>query len=93
SLSHEPELRERVAALARRRDQFADALRAHGWHIPVAQGNFVWLPTLERTEEIAEALFNAGIVARPFAGEGIRVSIGEEPALETALAVLERFAS
>lgn len=88
SLEYEGELRERVAKLALRRDHFADALRAQGWHVPVAQGNFVWLPTLERTGEVADALFEAGVVARPFAGEGIRISVGEQPGLERALEVL-----
>lgn len=88
SLEREDELRERVAELARRRDHFADELRGLGWQIPVAQGNFAWLPTAERTEEVAEALFNAGVVARPFAGEGIRLSIGEQAALDIARRVL-----
>lgn len=93
SLEHEVELRERVATLALRRDRFAEALRAQGWHVPVAQGNFVWLPTAERTDEVAEALFQAGVVARPFAGEGIRVSVGEQAGLDRALEVLDGLVS
>lgn len=88
SIEREDQLRERVAVLAARRDEFADALRAAGWHVPAAQGNFVWLPTGDRTELVGDALFAAGVVARPFAGEGIRLSIGEAEGLAIALRVL-----
>lgn len=44
SLDAEDELRARVAELAERRDALAARLRDVGWDVPVAQGNFVWLP-------------------------------------------------
>lgn len=91
SLEREDELRERVAVLARRRDAFADTLRAQGWQVPVAQGNFVWLPSGDNTVDIADALFAAGVVARPFPGEGIRISIGEAEGLDAAATTLSRF--
>ena len=90
SLDHEATLRERVAALTERRDAFADALRADGWPVPLAQGNFIWLPSAERTGEIGDALFDAGIVVRPFADEGMRISIGEPDALAQVRSVLKR---
>ena len=45
SLDAESELRERVAAIAERRDRLAAGLREAGWRVPEAQGNFVWLAT------------------------------------------------
>jgi histidinol-phosphate aminotransferase len=84
----EAELLRRVDVLARRRDALRDALIAQGWPIPEAQGNFVWLPTRERTVEVADRLFEAGIVARAFPGDGIRVSVGEEESVDLLLTVL-----
>ncbi|HLP22580.1 MAG TPA: histidinol-phosphate transaminase [Microbacteriaceae bacterium] len=88
SLEHATELTDRVRDIAARRDRCAADLRAAGWNIPPAQGNFVWLPTGDRTDAVAEALFAAGVVARPFSGEGIRLSIGEPEAVDRAVAVL-----
>jgi len=73
----EPELIARVRELAVRRDKVQAALREQGWAVPVSQGNFVWLPTGPATAAASEAFAAAGIVARVFASEGIRVSIGE----------------
>lgn len=83
----EPELLARVRELARRRDDVQAALRAQGWPLPVSQGNFVWLPTGPATAAAGEALAAAGIVARVFPPEGIRVSIGEAESVESLLAV------
>lgn len=84
----EAELLRRVDALVERRDAVRTALVAQGWPIPEAQGNFVWLPTGERTVEVAERLFERGIVARAFPGDGIRVSIGEPESVDVLLRVL-----
>jgi hypothetical protein len=43
---------------------------------PDPQGNFVWLPIGGRTDSVAHALEQRGVVVRPFSGEGIRVTIG-----------------
>ncbi len=48
-----------------------------GWEVPEPQGNFVWFDLGERTAQFAMAADELGIVVRPFAGEGARVSIGE----------------
>ncbi|HEU5224115.1 MAG TPA: histidinol-phosphate transaminase [Candidatus Lumbricidophila sp.] len=84
----EAELLRRVAIIAERRDALATALRAQGWSVPDAQGNFVWLPTGERTTEIADHLFDAGLVVRGFPPEGIRISVGEADSVETLLRIL-----
>ena len=83
----EPELIARVRALAQRRDEVQAALRAQGWRLPVSQGNFVWLPTGPATAAAGEAFAAAGIVARVFPPEGIRVSIGEAESVATLLRV------
>ena len=81
SLDAEDELRERVAELAARRDELAARLRETGWDVPEAQGNFVWLPAGDRALEVAEAFEAAGLIVRPFAGDGVRISIGEAESL------------
>ena len=83
----EPELLARVRELARRRDEVQVALRAQGWTVPVSQGNFVWLPTGPATAAAGEAFAAAGIVARVFPPEGIRISIGEAESVASLMAV------
>jgi histidinol-phosphate aminotransferase len=77
SLQAEAALLERVDALVAERDRVVAGLAATGWHVPEPQGNFVWFALGERTADFAAAADEAGIVVRPFAGEGARVSIGE----------------
>jgi len=90
ALDHEDEYRAQVAELVERRDRIRDALRARGWQLPEPQGNFVWLPTGQRTAEAAEVLEAHGIVARVFAPEGIRVSVGEEESVDKLLSAAEK---
>ncbi len=92
SLAREPELFERVEAIVAERTRVVDALTRQGWAVPEAQGNFVWLSLGERTAEFAVAAEHAGVMVRPFAGEGVRVSIGEPAGNDVLLAVAAAFA-
>ena len=83
-------LDERVAHIVARRDRLRGALIEQGWDVPSAQGNFIWLPTGAHTTEATDAFFDADIAVRPFVGEGIRISVGEEEALERILDVAAR---
>jgi histidinol-phosphate aminotransferase len=85
SLRAEAELLARVDQLAARRDALWQTLTDQGWNIPQPQGNFIWLPTGDQTTEVAERLDKAGLVVRPFHPDGIRLSIGEEEAVEILL--------
>lgn len=87
SLDAETVLRDRVAVLVERRDRLAAGLRSLGWRIPDAQGNFVWLATGAQTADAAEAFEAAGLIVRPFAGEGVRISVGEEESVDKVLRV------
>lgn len=84
SLAAEDELLERVALLRAERSRVHAALRAAGWELPDSQGNFVWLPTGPRTADVVSALAGAGIVARAFAGVGLRITVAD-PAANDAL--------
>ncbi|MCS6577621.1 histidinol-phosphate transaminase [Curtobacterium poinsettiae] len=85
SLEREAELLERVTEIATLRDRIVAELRAQGWDVPDAQGNFLWLPTGDRTATAAAAFEDAGIIVRAFPPEGIRISIGEHEAVGTLL--------
>ena len=77
---------ERSAAVAAERDRVVEALRTQGWQVPEAQGNFFWLGVGEQTTALAEHFRGAGILVRPFAGEGVRVSVGTTSDNERVLA-------
>lgn len=87
SLAAESELLERVRVIAERRDRLVARLRDAGWPVPDAQGNFVWLPAGDRALEVAAAFEEAGLVVRPFAGDGVRISVGEEESLDRIVEV------
>ncbi len=92
SLEREDELLSRVEALVVERERVVAALREQGWHVPDAQGNFVWMPLGERTLDFAKAAEEAGVMVRPFAGDGARVSIGEPAGNDVFLSVAATFA-
>lgn len=91
SLRSEDALRERVQALVEERARVVDALTGQGWTVPETQANFVWLRLGERTAEFAAACERAGVVVRPFLGEGVRVTIGETAANDLFLEVAGAF--
>ena len=91
SLRAEPELLERVDALVVERTRVVEALAEQGWELPDAQGNFVWFPVGDRALELAAAAEEAGVMVRPFAGEGVRVSIGERAANDVLIETSRRF--
>ncbi len=91
SLDAEEALLERVDAIVAERDRVVTALREQGWTVPDPQGNFVWLAAGERTTELAAACEEAGVVVRPFAGEGVRASIGEPAANDVLIETVTAF--
>lgn len=91
SLEAEPALLERVEALVAERSRVVAGVRDAGWDIPAAQGNFVWFDLGERTADFAAAADERGIVVRPFAGEGARVTIGEPEANDRVIELAGAF--
>jgi histidinol-phosphate aminotransferase len=85
ALDAEGELTSRVDTIVERRTAVADGLASLGLAIPRSEGNFVWLPLGDATDEGAELLHGSGITARAFPGEGIRVTIGEEESVDKLL--------
>nr|WP_243274952.1 histidinol-phosphate transaminase [Streptomyces albus] len=91
SLRSEDALLERVEALVKERTRVGDELRAQGWTVPDSQANFVWLRLGARTADFARKAEAAGVMVRPFDGEGVRVSIGETAANDLFLQVAASF--
>ena len=85
ALDADEELSAQVQTLISRRDRVRAGLLEQGWALPEPQGNFVWLPTGEQTALAAELFERHGIVARVFAPDGIRITIGEEESVERLL--------
>jgi len=85
SLEAEEALLARVEAVVGERRRVLDGLRAQGWPVPDTEANFVWLPTGRRTVDLAADAAAHGVLVRPFAGEGIRVSIGSPEANDRVL--------
>lgn len=70
-------LESHVEEVISERARVIEVLTGRGWQIPGSQeGNFVWLPTAGALDLTAE-LERKGVIVRPFAGEGIRVTIGQ----------------
>ena len=65
-----------------------------GQDVPQTQANFVWLPLRDGALAFAQVCEASGVIVRPFAGDGVRVTIGTSEendaflnAAEKALAV------
>ncbi|MFJ6085504.1 histidinol-phosphate transaminase [Streptomyces sp. NPDC092369] len=91
SLRAEDELLGRVGSLVGERHRVVETLRGQGWTVPETQANFVWLRLGERTLDFAAAAEQHGVVVRPFAGEGARITVGETEANDIFLKVAEAF--
>ncbi len=93
ALQAEEQVRARVAEVITERERVVAALRAQGWSIPDAQGNFVWLGLGRRAAAFAEHTRSRGVLVRAFAGDGVRVSIGEPEGNDLFLALAGEWAS
>jgi histidinol-phosphate aminotransferase len=76
ALEEDDEAQERVDWIVAERGRVVAALRAQGWVLPESQANFVWLPLGADTVARAQEAEAAGVIVRPFAGDGMRVTIG-----------------
>lgn len=89
SLQAEDMLLERVEGIVAERERLVQGAAAAGWTIPDPQGNFVWLEPADLPGFLA-AGEEEGLSLRPFADEGIRVTVAESEATNRLLALLER---
>jgi histidinol-phosphate aminotransferase len=91
SLAAEAELLERVDLVVAERDRIRAELTQSGWAVPPTEANFVWLRLGPDTMRFADACDRAGLSVRSFAGEGVRVSVGEQAANDLFLEVARNF--
>jgi histidinol-phosphate aminotransferase len=90
ALASEDEVRARCAAVVAERDRLTAGLRERGLVVADSQANFVWLPVGKRTSALAAALEAHAVITRPFAGEGIRVTVGTPEENDAFLAALDK---
>jgi histidinol-phosphate aminotransferase len=89
SLAAQDELDGRVQATLAERDRVVSAIAGFGVASPDAQANFVWVPVGDPALALAAELEGRGVVTRPFAGEGVRITIGTPAENDRFLAALE----
>ncbi|HEY0127360.1 MAG TPA: histidinol-phosphate transaminase [Blastococcus sp.] len=89
ALSSEDEVRARCAAVTTERDRLTAALRERGLDVSDSQANFVWLAVGEEAAGLAGALEARAVITRPFAGEGVRVTVGTPEEDDVFLAALD----
>ncbi|HLT11109.1 MAG TPA: histidinol-phosphate transaminase, partial [Micromonosporaceae bacterium] len=91
ALRADDEMSRRAALIVSERERVLAALRAAMPEVPETQANFVWLPLGDRAADFAAACEAAGVIVRPFAGDGVRVTIGTPEENDTFLAAAEKF--
>jgi histidinol-phosphate aminotransferase len=92
ALEAEDEMRRRADLVVAERERAAQAVRSLLPEVPPTQANFVWLPLPgDRATALAAACEAEGVIVRPFAGEGVRVTIGTPEENDTFLAIARRF--
>ncbi|MEJ8278793.1 histidinol-phosphate transaminase [Pseudonocardia spirodelae] len=75
ALEHREEILAGCAAVVAERDRVAAGLRGHGLTVPGSQANFVWLPLGGRSAEFAAHCGERKVIVRPFASDGVRVTV------------------
>lgn len=89
ALAQQEEVARRCALVIAERDRLGEAVRKLGVDVPDSQANFVWLPLGERSVEFGAACESRGVIVRPFAGDGVRVTVGTPAENDAFLAAAE----
>ena len=85
------EVRRRAKLTVAERERVRGALLEQGYDVPASQANFVWLPLGDRSSDFAAHCLENAVVVRPFAGEGVRVTIGTDAENDQLLAATDTF--
>jgi histidinol-phosphate aminotransferase len=91
SLAAESELMERVELVVKERDRVRRDLVDDGWTVPLTEANFIWLPLAHWSAEFADHCDAAGVSVRPYAPDGVRVTIADPAANDAFLAAAARY--
>ena len=85
------ELRARTDAVVAERARARDVLLEMGYTVPDSQANFVWLPLGARAEEFNAHCREHLVITRCFAGDGVRVSVGDPEENDRFLTAARQF--
>jgi histidinol-phosphate aminotransferase len=91
ALGQAEEVARRAKLTVAERERVATVLREAGHDVPESQANFVWLPLGEASAPFAQHCAEANVLVRPFAGEGVRVTIGLPEENDAFLAAASSF--
>lgn len=91
ALDQEAEMRRRCDIIIAERERVHATLAKWLPEVPRSQANFVWLPLRERAVEFAQACEAHKVIVRPFAGDGVRVTIGTPDENDAFLAAAEKY--
>lgn len=90
ALRQPEEMRRRCRLVIAERDRVGEQLGKLVPGIPASQANFLWLPLGAQAATFGAACADAGVLVRPFAGDGVRVTIGAPQENDAFLAAAER---
>jgi len=93
ALGDSNEVERRAAMTVAERDRVAKELAVLGYDVPPSQANFVWLGIGEKSAALAAHCEAGGVLVRPFAGEGVRVTIGLPEENDAFLALVSAWSS
>jgi histidinol-phosphate aminotransferase len=82
----EAELMQRVGEVVAERSRVYDGLLDLGYPVVASQANFVWIPLGDATTDWARGCADHGVIVRPFAGAGARITIGTAAENDTFIA-------
>jgi len=91
ALEQEAEMRRRCDIIIAERERVHATLVKWMPDVPRSQANFVWLPLRDRAVEFAQACEAHRVIVRPFAGDGVRVTIGTPEENDAFLAAAEKY--
>ncbi|MEV0947210.1 histidinol-phosphate transaminase [Rhodococcus sp. NPDC049939] len=77
SLGVSDELLARTDGVIAERNRVRDALLSAGYEVAESSANFVYLPLGTQSVPFAEASAEAGVLLRPYDGDGVRITIGD----------------
>ncbi|MEU6858078.1 histidinol-phosphate transaminase [Glycomyces sp. NPDC046736] len=91
ALEADGEMRRRVDLVISERKRILTAAREYVPQVPDSQANFFWLPLGDKALAFAAHCEARGILVRPFAGDGVRVTIGLPEENDAVLDALREF--
>lgn len=86
-------LQKRITELVGRRGTLLAGLRGLGLQVPDSQSNFVWIPQSDSVDAVAlaAAFAEVGTLVRPFAGSGVRISVGEPESIDVVVKIVRDY--